>query len=208
MEFTVTPDVLIPRPETECLVETALRLFTSMPGNGARRILEMGTGSGAIILSLCKHLSDVQAFASDISYNALKIARANAVQHGLETQAHFFCGNWLEALIEEGEGFHLILSNPPYIRSRDMCGLQPEIRLFEPVHALDGGQDGLSAIRHLIRTGPSLLVEDGWLLLEIGHDQSEEVEKEAEQTGFYQDIGFEKDFAGHQRVAVLKRKPA
>lgn len=203
LELAVTSDVLIPRPETEHLVESALSLVPEDPGSAPRRILDMGTGSGAIVLALASERPGHLFFASDRSPRALDVARKNVGENGLGDAVRFFSGDWFAPLRPDGKGFDLILSNPPYIRTEDIKGLQPDVRYHEPVAALDGGEDGLDCIRHIIRSASAYLAADGHLLLEIGHDQKSAVREMARNTGRYGKIVFEKDYAGHDRVVRL-----
>lgn len=208
LDLAVSPDVLIPRPETEILVETALGLLKEIP---RARVLDMGTGSGAIICAIGAERPGDLLFASDRSEAALRVARKNALsrlrgkreEETPESMPHFFAGEWL--LPVRGDvRFHLILSNPPYIPTRTLEGLQPEIH-HEPKVALDGGEDGLDPIRRIIARAGEHLHEEGSLLMEIGHDQWEAVEELLRETGEYREIRPVADYGGHQRVAVATR---
>ena len=202
MDFAVTPDVLIPRPETECLVEAALqRLENAAPG---RHILDLGTGCGAVVLSLAARAPQHQFFASDVSQAALAVAVRNAGAHNLEENVRFFCGSWLEAVQNRSAGLDMIVSNPPYIRRSAIDHLQVEIRRFEPLMALDGGEDGLRCLEQIIAAAGSSLNADGSLLLEIGYDQKEAVAAMVDRIGGYVDLSFRKDYSGHDRVACLR----
>ncbi len=204
LELSLSPAVLIPRPETECLVEAALECLPKTPERESR-ILDLGTGSGAIILSLAAEQPKNCFYASDRSPAALEIAKDNAAGNGLEGKIHFFCGDWFAPLKTPG-GFDLILSNPPYIRSSDMDGLQPEIS-FEPRSALDGGPDGLQAIRQILLHAPDYLTEHGFLVIEIGFDQGGDVAEMAQKCGAYEQIRCIKDYAGNDRVMRMRRIP-
>jgi release factor glutamine methyltransferase len=205
LSFAVSPDVLIPRPETESLVEAALALIPS-DGSGERRIFEPGTGSGAVIIALAKERPGSLFFASDRSLRALSLARQNAGRHGLVPSIRFFAGDWFDACRRNREGFDLIVSNPPYIPSGVIPGLQPEVSRFEPRISLDGGTDGLRAIRHLIQEAPLHLKPGGGLLLEIGHDQKTPIAEIADRCGSYARIDFFNDFSGWVRGVRLLRK--
>ena len=186
LELAVSPAVLIPRPETELLVELAL----------ARRpasVLDLGTGSGAIALALKRHLPDARVVASDASEAALAVARGNAARHGLEIE--FRQGRWLEAVA--GERFEAIISNPPYVATGDphLPGLP-----FEPRLALLGGEDGLDAFRILAREAPRHLLPGGWLLLEHGMGQQEPVRALLAAAGLETEAGWP-DLAGIPRIA-------
>jgi len=167
LEFEVTADVLIPRHDTETLVSEALRL---MPGAGT--LLDIGTGSGCIAISLAKTLPTAQVTAVDISSAALEVAHRNAVRHGVEIA--FLQGSLYEPL--PGRKFDLIVSNPPYIPSHDVENLQPEVRDYDPRTALDGGLDGLDFYRTLIPSSVEFLTPEGWLLVEIGAGQADDVQ--------------------------------
>ncbi|GBC59294.1 protein-(glutamine-N5) methyltransferase, releas e factor-specific [Desulfonema ishimotonii] len=208
MPLKVSPAVLIPRPETECLVEAALAVLPDdSDGDRKKRVLELGTGSGAIILSLASERPGHRYFASDRSLSALAVARENAVRHGAEA-IRFFCGDWFEALKGGGPPFDLILSNPPYIEAAEIPRLQPEIHRYEPVAALDGGTDGLDALRHIICHAPACLADGGTLILEIGYDQGDAVQSIARGCGAYYQVAVRKDYSGHDRVVLLRRGQA
>jgi len=205
MPFAVTPDVLIPRPETECLVEAALDLLPPARENAIHRIFEPGTGSGAVIVALASERSGHLFFASDRSVRPVTIARRNAAQNGLDGAIRFFAGHWFDACRHSAE-FDMILSNPPYIPSGDIPGLQPEIVNFEPKMSLDGGKGGLEAIGHLINAAHRYLMPGGVLLLEIGHDQKEAVGDLIEACGIYEQVEFFKDYSGCDRgVRMIKK---
>ena len=231
MELEVTQDVLIPRPETECLVEEALSGLTKQhPCNPnpdkrgkevygiiscrknaennlllPKRILEMGTGSGAVILAIASQKPGHLYFASDISIKAAGIANKNAKRLSFDNEISFFCGNWFLPLREKDNFFDIIISNPPYIRKNDIGDLQPEINRFEPIEALDGGEDGLEHIRHIIEHAHQFLNNEGNLLLEIGHDQKDSVEKIIIETGKYKRAYFRKDYSGFDRVVCATK---
>ncbi|MCG6910992.1 MAG: peptide chain release factor N(5)-glutamine methyltransferase [Deltaproteobacteria bacterium] len=204
LDFHVNRDVLIPRPETECLVETAVAVVDAWDAGRPGRILELGTGSGAVIISLAGERPGHRYFASDISSAALSVARANSASHGKEAIL-FFAGDWLAPVTCAGEGFDLVLSNPPYIRRSDIDGLQPEIHRYEPRQALNGEEDGLGSLRRLIETAPDCLREGGHLLLEIGYGQEPDVEAMARLSGRYDQTAFAKDYSGIARVVKLRR---
>ncbi|MBS0014401.1 MAG: peptide chain release factor N(5)-glutamine methyltransferase [Desulfobacterales bacterium] len=203
--FTITPDVLIPRPETEHLVEAALE---RLPENQdrSRRVLDLGTGSGAIIVCLAAKRPGNRYFAMDRSFSALQVARKNAAAHGVAHLIDFFTGNWFSAVRDAEAGFDMIVSNPPYIPSAQLGGLQPEVGQYEPRMALDGADDGLSAIAQLVARAPAYLAARGFLLMEIGWDQKSAVEKLCLEAGAYEPARFVRDYGGHDRVAVLQKK--
>ena len=204
MDFTVTPAVLIPRPETESLVEATLqRLAGASPG---QRVLDLGTGCGAVILALAAHAPQHVYYASDVSPAALGIARRNASAHGLGAKVRFFCGSWLEAMQPRTARFDMIVSNPPYIRRAAIDDLQNEIRCFEPLAALDGGENGRQCLQEIIGVAAGFLNPGGHLLLEIGHDQKKAVVAMIERTGNYDKVAFIRDYGGHQRVACMQTR--
>jgi release factor glutamine methyltransferase len=169
LPFTVTPAVLVPRPETETIVELAL----SLAGRARTlRIADLGTGSGAILLALLSELPDAHGIGTDIATGALDVAHRNARQLGLEGRADFVACDYGAAL--DGV-FDLVVSNPPYIASFDIAGLAPEVREHDPHLALDGGNDGLAAYRAIAEIAPRLLAPGGHLVVEIGAGQERDV---------------------------------
>jgi len=171
LEFKVAPDVLIPRPDTEILVETAIDLVKA--GSGVR-ICDVGTGSGAIAVSLAFYLPGAQIYAGDISDKALDIARENARRHGVKP--YFYLGDLLFPLKGE-ESFDIIVANLPYIPEQEYRGLEPEIRNYEPIAALLAPGDGLDIYRRLVPQAFDMLKPGGYVLLEIGQEQKEEAVK-------------------------------
>ncbi|MDM8517035.1 HemK/PrmC family methyltransferase, partial [Desulfobacterales bacterium HSG16] len=200
------------RPDTECLVEEALKIMDkkadseSDENQNLLKILELGTGSGAIILSLASERPDHLYFASDKSEKSLEVAKKNYTDGKIAADIKFFVGNWFDPIADASLCFDMIASNPPYIPTSDITGLAPEINRYEPALALDGGKDGLDAVRHIIGNAPSFLAPGGHLLLEIGYDQGAAVKKLAEQSGMYDDAAILKDYSRNDRVARLKIK--
>lgn len=168
--FRVTRDVLIPRPETELLVEAALQVM-----NADAVICDVGTGSGCIAITLLCERSDARAVAVDVSEAALNIARQNSREHSVQQRIDFVLSDCFSAFDERVSEFDLIVSNPPYVSADALPGLQREVRDHEPLVALSPGDDGLSVIRRLLHDSPRLLRENGHLLMEIGFDQGEKV---------------------------------
>jgi len=168
LDFEVNPDVLIPRPETELLVETALALFDA---DRAPLICDVGTGSGCITIALLKSLPKAQAVAVDISPAALEVARRNASTHSVAERVEFVISDCF-AGIADRPSFDLIVSNPPYVETTNMNSLQREVRDFEPPAALFAGADGLSVIRRLLLEAGNFLRPAGYFLLEIGFNQA------------------------------------
>lgn len=206
IDVRVSKDVLIPRPETECLVEEALSRLSQDRSSAAKRILELGTGSGAIILALALQQPQNILIASDISMNAVQIATENVRDRGLQGSIHFFCGDWLDPIRLDAEPFDMILSNPPYIRKDEISRLQPEIYRYEPLAALDGGPDGLDCLERIITTAYNFLRPGGSLLIEIGYDQRPAVQKIIDKTGRYENVQFLKDYSGNNRVVGMRKK--
>lgn len=183
LTLDVTPAVLIPRPETEFLVMECLRL---LKGKDAPRVLDIGTGSGCIALTIAQQHKTAQVTASDISDAALQVAAGNARKHGLEGRVRFVRSDLFEAF--PGEKFDLIASNPPYISADEMAILAKEVREFEPQLALDGGPDGLAIYQRLIGAAGEHLEPGGSLLVEIGSTQEEAVRQLIESAGSFGNI--------------------
>lgn len=169
LDFTVTADTLVPRPETEILVEAVLD-WARERRQGGLRICDLGTGSGAIAIALLRELPDAEAVASDLSAGALAVARQNAERHGVAGRLRLECVGF-----DAGPAgpFDVVVSNPPYVRSADIAGLAPEVAGFEPRLALDGGADGLDAYRIILAQTPHRLKPAGLLAVEVGYDQGE-----------------------------------
>ncbi|NCO36717.1 MAG: protein-(glutamine-N5) methyltransferase, release factor-specific [Armatimonadetes bacterium CG2_30_59_28] len=208
LSFAVTPATLIPRPETESLVETALRFAhcrRKARRAGGIRLLDVGTGSGAIGLSLAHDLPDATVVATDISANALRVARRNAQRLGVIDRVGFVCGDLLRPLrrsTREATGcFDVIAANLPYVRSDEFVTLQAEVRDHEPRAALDGGADGLDLYRALIPQASGLLVDDGLLVVEVGIGQSHVV-KDMFHRAELTTVEVVKDLAGIDRVVA------
>jgi len=200
LKLRVDSRVLVPRPETETLVEAALERI----GPGAR-VADVGTGSGAIVIALARELGAGAFFATDRCSSAIAVARANAAEHGLAQRIEFLEGDLLAPLAALPELLDALVSNPPYIPTAQLGGLQPEVRDFEPRAALDGGEGGLDLIARLIAGAPPLLRGGGWLLLEIGAGQADAVRALLQRTGRYVDISTRRDLAGIERVVAARR---
>ena len=196
IELYVAPGVLIPRPETELLVEIGLREIKRL--NAPTKILDLGTGSGAIALAIAHDAPNAQLTATDQSIEALEIAKINAKLLNIETRVQFFQGSWYEA-IEARASFDIILSNPPYITSQDSHLNQGDLR-FEPISALTDHGNGLTCLETIILGAKYHLNPNGLLAVEHGFDQSEAVVALMQQAGF-QDIQIHLDLGGHYRVA-------
>ncbi len=194
LRFHVLPDVLIPRPETELLVELALKV---LPQGG--RVVDMGTGSGAIAVALAHERPDVVVTATDVSPAALSVASANARRMlGDDKKIRFLAGNWYDALKADAS-FDLIVSNPPYIHHEDEHLEQGDLR-FEPQGALTDFKDGLSALAVLVKGAPRFLKANGWLLMEHGYNQAKAVRRMLTQRGFLS-VQSWRDLAGIERVS-------
>lgn len=209
LPFCVNNAVLIPRPETETIVDTALEILNNLQsrGDGDIRVIDVGTGSGTIIVSLAKNFSGARYFATDISAKAIQIARLNAEKNGL-SQKIFFSQSDLfpDEKADFPSDFHLICSNPPYIKRGLLSGLPPEIKNHEPLLALDGGEDGGDVYRRLATSSFKKLVKNGILLVEVGDkEQASAVAEIFEQSQYYHRIRSIKDLAGHDRVVLAER---
>ncbi len=199
LEFELTPDVLIPRPETEILVEAAIEVLQSSDNP---RFCEIGVGSGCIAVSILQSLQNATAVASDVSAAALQIAARNAVKHGIDERLNLRQADLFEGIDER---FDLIVSNPPYVPDDDIDGLQPEVRDFEPRSALAGGADGLDIVRLVVEDSSQVLCPGGVLLVEIGHDQAKRVAKFFGKD-VWQEVEFLRDLQNIDRVVRASLK--
>jgi len=201
--FEVNHHVLIPRPETEILVEEVLKICHSI-GNSPK-ILEIGTGCGAISVSLAHELRRARIVATDISREAISVAMSNAKRHGVEHQISFHEGS----LFQPVSGFFdVIVSNPPYISEAEFARLPRDVHEFEPETALLAGADGHLFHREIARLGASHLEGGGWLLMEIGSGQRDQVQHILGESGFYDSVTFRTDYAGLVRVSIARRNTA
>ncbi|WP_324282227.1 peptide chain release factor N(5)-glutamine methyltransferase [Cyanobacterium aponinum UTEX 3221] len=198
----VTPDVLIPRPETELIIDLASEITFNYSHLKTGNFLDLGTGSGAIALGLAEAFPNSYIYAVDKSKSALKIAQENALKYGFESRVKFCHGSWFDPINDLKNSFSLIVSNPPYIPSQMVLELEPEVVNHEPKIALDGGEDGLKDIRYLIENSPNFLVKDGFLILEIMAGQGKIVENLLKENGSYKNIKIEYDLAGLDRFAI------
>lgn len=203
LELEVSPDVLIPRPETEILVEHAISILKEVE---RPFILDIGTGSGAIAIALAKEIKDAFIWATDISEGALKIAGKNAKRHNVEDRIYFLKGDLFNAIKDKNRKFHLIISNPPYVSEREYEELPKEIRDWEPKIALFGGEDGLSIIRRLVRDSLPFLYQGGYLLIEISPQQVNKVKRIIEETGQFDSIEPIRDYSGRFRAINACKK--
>jgi release factor glutamine methyltransferase len=194
MRFPVSPACLIPRPETEHLVEEAVRIGKGL--HPPLRVLEIGHGCGAVAIALAKELEEAQIVATDISPGARALAQESAEMHAVGGRIRFVLGGLFP--LEEGP-FSLICSNPPYIPTDAVLLLAPEVRDYEPLTALDGGEDGLRFFKEIAQGAPAFLIAGGWLLLEMGKGQDQQVAAILTERGFVH-LDLIPDYAGVQRV--------
>jgi len=203
LSLTVTPDVLIPRPETELLVE-ALLDFARETGPEQMRLMDVGTGSGAIAVAAARELPKAVVVAGDLSLAALEVARDNARRHQVSERILFLCTDLFSGLGRTL--FDAVVTNPPYVKSSDFARLPREIREYEPRHALDGGEDGLQTIRAIIDQGPDFLRSGGILALEMGAGQAEAVGDLVSRTNRYRSQRILKDYSSIDRVLVAETR--
>ncbi len=199
----VDRSVLIPRVETEELVEQILRDLTDDAQVSPLRVLDLGTGSGAIVIALLRAWPEARAVAVDLSFDALRLARENAQLGGVGERLRLACSDWHAAL--RGT-FDLVVSNPPYIPSEEIPALSREVRAYEPRRALDGGPRGLQAIERIVRETPRVLRPGGRLYLEIGSRQAEDVRALLDGTDEFESIEVMRDLAGRERIVRARRR--
>jgi len=205
--FLVSGDVLVPRPETETLVERALKHLAAIHNREAPRILELGTGSGAIAVALASELPQAEIVATEIAPAALEIARRNASRNGVSNAMRFLQGDLFTALDQELEkDFDLILSNPPYIPRGEIAHLEAEVSRWEPRAALDGGVDGLDFYRRIIEEAPGYLRQGGAVAVEIGAAIGSLVLALFRNNPAYGDTGVHQDYSGRDRVLIARTR--
>lgn len=203
LEFLVGPGVLVPRPESEHLVEEAL---ARLKGVQAPRILDLCTGSGAVALALAHERPDATVTGCDISPEALTWARRNAHNLGLEARVRWLLGDLWEPVAAGSGFFDIITANPPYVTTAEMAQLPPEVRDFEPHLALEGGTDGLDIARAIIGGAGAHLRPLGWLFMELGAGQAAQAKRLAQACGAFAEVSLVKDLADIERVLVCERK--
>lgn len=204
LPLRVSPDVLIPRPETEVLVEAVLE-FLDKDGSNVD-ILDLGTGSGAIAIALARELPAARIMATDLSLAALRLAQENAELHDVDARILFVRGDMFAATPGASQKFRVVVTNPPYVSHAEILELPREIRDFEPRHALDGGPDGLAAIRHIVAAAPTVLSQAGGLFMEMGAGQAESVSGLVLESHEYRSFHIRKDYSGLDRVLVAIKK--
>jgi release factor glutamine methyltransferase len=203
LDFLITPDVLIPRPETERLVEISLQCAGAFNGDLPLRILDIGTGSGALAVTLAKELPPAQVLATDVSPAALEIAGGNAARHQVADRVKLRNSNLFDSI--RGYEFHLIVSNPPYIASGEFAALAPEVSDWEPRTALDGGVDGLDYYRGIVAQAFRHLLPGGALIMEIGAAMAGAVGELLRGAGNYTAPMVHQDYGCRDRVIVARR---
>jgi release factor glutamine methyltransferase len=209
LDFVVDERTLIPRQDTEILVEAALNKIKSRtPSDKTITVLDIGTGCGNIAISLATNLQNAQVYASDISREALAVAEINVRRHKVADRVHLLHGNLFETFdghLNRGD-IDLIVSNPPYVREADWNKLEPEIKEHEPRDALVGGKDGLRFYKRIIRDAPEWLRPEGFLILEVGETQAETITKLIETEGHFENIEITKDLQKIDRIVSARRK--
>ncbi|MBP3906735.1 MAG: peptide chain release factor N(5)-glutamine methyltransferase [Peptostreptococcaceae bacterium] len=198
LDFYVEEGVLIPRPDTEPLVEEVIEL---VKGKENLKIVDIGTGSGAITVSLAKYIKDCQVYSLDISDKALSIGLKNAISNEVEDKINFIKSNIFSGIEDKGLKLDVIVSNPPYIRRADIETLHTQVKDYEPYIALEGGEDGLDFYRDITRESVKYLKDKGILAFEVGHDQAEDVSEILKHNG-YTNIYTKKDLQGIDRVVI------
>ena len=204
LPLRVSSDVLIPRPETEVLVEAVLEFLAKADPNV--NILDLGTGSGAIAIALARELPAAIIVAADLSMAALRLAQENAKSNQVDEKIFFVCGDMFGAIPGGSQKFKVVVSNPPYVSDAEILELPQEIRNFEPHHALEGGPDGLTAIRRIIAEAPTVLSPAGALIMEMGADQAESVSALVTDSQHYGNYRIVQDYSGLDRVLVANKK--
>jgi release factor glutamine methyltransferase len=207
LPFAVQPGVLIPRPDTEWVVEAALRYAPQfLRQHSPCRVLDIGTGSGNIAIAVAASLEASEVIAIDISADALALAQRNAQSCKVVERVHYLCGNLLSPLHPQRACFDLLLSNPPYIATAEWPALPITVRCYEPHQALDGGSDGLWFYRRLLTEGPQYLTANGIIIVEVGHRQAGDVSRLVQQSQQWELLEIIQDYGGNERVVVAQRR--
>ena len=202
LPFYVGPDALIPRPETEILVET---LVDRLDGHTGPRILDVGTGAGPVAVALAHAIPGSRLVATDVSRRALRLADRNACRNDVQHRIAFVCADLLAAF-RSRSAFHAVVSNPPYVATRDLPNLQPEVRCFDPPLALDGGPDGLAFHRLIIDRAPDHICTGGWLALEIGDGAASAVLNLLEKSPEFIHERTVSDLTGTERILLARKR--
>ena len=205
LNFALGASALDPRPDTETLVQGGLDVAADLTGSDSLSILDIGTGSGCILIALLSELGTAYGVGSDRNPEVLKIARANARRHQLGGRTSFVCTSWLDGL---SGGFDIVVSNPPYICSGEISSLEPEVARYDPHDALDGGRDGLDAYRWIVPRLPQVLKPGGWILFEVGDGQASDVSAMFQSEGHgssYAELHQRRDLAGYIRCIAARR---
>jgi len=200
LDLIVREGVLVPRPETEVLVEECIKRL----GRGPRVVADIGLGSGAIAVALAVNMPEAKIYGTEVSAEALEVARENVARHHVADRVCILPGNLLEPLMDLGARFDAVVSNPPYIPTGDILSLEPEVRVYEPLKALDGGADGLDIYRVLIPGAVDCLGDEGFVAVEIGIGQADSVIQIARGSG-YAHVEVIRDLAGIERVLIISR---
>jgi release factor glutamine methyltransferase len=208
MEFIVNPSVLIPRPETEVLVEQALLLGKGNPGllGEGVKLLDLGTGCGALAVALAREFKKALTCATDVSEEALRVARLNAERLGVADRIEFKRGDWFSPFAGTGTRFHMILSNPPYLSTEAFETLTPEVRDHEPRSALDGREQGMHDIARILQEAGGYLVSGGWVLMEMDPEQTPMAVRIIEETGQFTEHKRVQDYSRRYRMVMARRK--
>ncbi len=209
LEFAVNESVLLPRPETETVVEAAIEKLRGLSDRPEPVVADIGAGSGCIGVAIAVELPSARVAATDVSAEALAVARANADRHGVLARMRFAQADFLDALVNLNleSQVDLIVSNPPYVADAELETLAPDVRLYEPKAALAGGPDGLAAYRKIVPGALEFLREGGWLVLELGRGQFDAVRAIAESSGGYDSVSAAKDELNIDRVLLARKKP-
>jgi len=210
LAFKVTPDTFIPRPETECLIDAVLvRLKSNAQGLKSKvKIIDLGTGCGNIAVTLARYVPHFRIYATDISKEALEVAKENAKKHKVKNEITFLEGDLFSPLKNhhlEGK-IDFLVSNPPYIVKREIDSLMPEVANYEPRIALDGGEDGFSFYGRIMEKAPEYLKSRGYLVLELGIDQVSRVKEIIEKTSKFESIEIIKDYSKIDRVIIARKR--
>ena len=206
LDFLVGPQVMIPRPESELLIEQVIPLRSEkrMPETHNPKILDLGTGCGALAIVLARELEEASIWASDISSKALNLARLNAKKHGVEDRVEFILSDMWQSFTDQHFSFDVILSNPPYIAFDAIDSLPPEVRNYEPRQAFDGREEGMFFIRKIIMECPRFLTPGGWILLEMDPEQTTKAFKLIEEIDSYREKVRFRDYSHHYRVVMAQ----